>query len=210
MANPGRILIAFAVLMGTSCANGESARTGTRVTGRLVDGETGMPVSRRTFWVHGFNDEVDHQVSLEPADESTFSMELPTRDVRLRIFDMERKYELFERMYAAAEGSLDVEVRLAPTHWIRLHGKVLWRDGANLRPPREGDENVRSVMVHVSSSGSSSFRLDLARDGSYSERVPRDLLSILTIDTSRGPTPRQIDLRDATEDERQLDIVLEE
>jgi hypothetical protein len=43
----------------------------------------------------------------------------------------------------------------------------------------------------------------------YSIRVPRELLRVMTINTSHGVVPRELDLRGATETERALDLILE-
>lgn len=174
------------------------------MTGRLVDGETGRPVSRRTFWVHGFSDDVGRQVSLDPgADDSAFALALPTPDVRLRVYDGERAYELWERRFTAEAGALDVEVRLVPTHWIRLHGKVLWRDGERLRPPSEGDGNVRDVIVYLDGQ-----TLRIADDGAYSIRVPRSPHRVAVVDTNYRASQPGIDLTGAADDEREMDILL--
>jgi hypothetical protein len=118
------------------------------------------------------------------------------------------EYEVFEQNFTATGGVLDVEVRLKPSHWIVLHGKVLWRDGAKLRPIRDGDGNVSHALISIHQQDSAEM-LSLADDGSYCVRVPREALRICAVDTNRAPNPNAIDLRGATEAERQFDVILE-
>jgi hypothetical protein len=132
-------------------------------------------------------------------------MVLPTPNIRLRIADKEDAYGLYEERFVGRDRALDVEVRLKPTHWIRLHGRVLWRDRERLRPFHEGDKLVLSAIINV---GPSEIRVH--EDSTYSVRVPRELVDVMTLDTNRGAHPRTIDLRGTSEVERPLDIVLEE
>jgi hypothetical protein len=210
MGTCGRLflLVGFAGL--AACSGGVPLGSGTRVTGRLVDDETGKPVARSTFYVHAFDDAAKLQVSLDPSDDTDFALTMggtsvDGRRIRLRIPDLSHTYELWESTLEEQDGVLDVEVRLKPTHWVRLHGKVLWRDGDRLRPIHEGDGNVRHAMVRAGPAG---LRPD--RDGSYSVKAPRELLPVLTIDTNRSAHPKEIDLRGVTEDEFEVDVVLEE
>jgi hypothetical protein len=183
------------------------------VRGRLVDAETGKAVARTQIWVHGFNDEADYEVSLERDEDATsFVLRLPERKVRLRVYDGEHVYALFEKNFMApASGPLDVEVRLEPTHWIVLHGRVLNRDGDVLTPVRrEESADLRPRMggdpiIGIGPAGSVYYD----DDGNYTVRVPRELLEITTLDTNRVANPRQLDLRGVKEDERAWDVILE-
>ncbi len=193
-------------LLGAGCGGGAGVGEQdlcVRVTGRLVDDETGRPVSRDAIYIHAFNDEVPYQVSLEPDDETTFELGAPEPNVRLRIADTSNEYELYERTFTVENGALDVEVRLKPTHWVRLHGTVLWRDGAAPRPLREGDGNVRHGQVSLGRYG-----LHAQEDGTYATRVPRERFEVLVINTSYSPQPREVDLRGVTGEEHELDFVL--
>jgi hypothetical protein len=177
-----------------------------RVTVRLIDAETRRPVPRLELWVHGFNDAIDAQSSLWPGDErSTFELWLPEPEVRLRIADRTDQYELFERRFVAEGQRLDLEVELQPTHWIRLHGRVLWDDGGTLRPvgftpPRK----VGNPMISIGPSG----EIDRDGEGRYSVRVPREELTTNVVSSALRVHPPRLDLRGATETERELDLVL--
>ena len=50
--------------------------------------------------------------------------------------------------------------------------------------------------------------LDPGADGTYTEKAPRALLEILTINTSYHQTPRQVDLRGDLGDAYRLDVIL--
>jgi hypothetical protein len=191
------------VLGAVACARETVPTGGVRVRGRLVDDTTGIEVPRRDFWVHGFSDSVKEQVSLPSAPESSFSLVLPARDVRLRVADGSNRYRLYEERFTATGDVLDVEVRLVPTGWVRLHGRVLVRDGARLRPPPITGEMGSMPRVHVGRA-----LLEYREDGSYSERVPRELLRVLTTDTALDVHPKEVDLRGVTADDHALDFVL--
>lgn len=196
-------VFAAALIVGCSGA-------GTRVTGRLIDDETGKPVARSTFYIHAFDDAAKLQVSLDPDDDTDFSLRvtgtsIDGRKIRLRVPDLSNRYELYEKTFEEQDGVLDVDVRLKPTHWVRLHGKVLWRDGKVLRPIQEGDGNVRHAQV---SAGRAGLRPD--SDGNYSVRAPRELLKVLTINTNRAVHPKEIDLSGFKGDEFEQDVTLGE
>lgn len=200
------VLVLVAVPVAAGCSGG-----GTRVTGRLVDAETGKPVPRSTFYVHAFDDAAKLQVSLDPDDDADFSLRMTGtsidgRKIRLRIPDLSNTYELWEQTFEEQDGVLDVDVRLKPTHWVRLHGKVLWRDGAVLRPLGEETQgNVRNAQV---SAGRVGLRPDAA--GNYSVKAPRELLKVLTINTNRRAEPSEIDLSACKSDEFEQDVTLAE
>jgi len=50
---------------------------------------------------------------------------------------------------------------------------------------------------------------DHAEDGSFSVRLPRESLQILTIDTSLSPVQRSLDLSAVQGDEFAFDVILE-
>jgi hypothetical protein len=179
------------------------------VRGRLVDAETGAPVKRERIYVHAFNDAEKVQVSLDPDEgESTFRLRLPSPEIRLRVPDLEHRYKLFEKRFtAAADGELEVEVRLEPTHWIRLHGHIQYRESGKLRPVDHGDGSMGCCpLIDI---GPRSW-IDYDDDGAYSVLVPRELLKIRMVDTPCHPVPAELDLRGATGDERTFDLYLEQ
>jgi hypothetical protein len=221
---PARAAAALLLALAAgACDPGRGSADGTgpgggpiRVTGRLLDAETRCPVSRAHLWVHGFNDDParprrapsKQQRSLAPdRDATTFEFNLVESTIRLRIADRSHEYELFERAFTATNGALDVDVLLVPTHWIRLHGRFLQRDRGKTRPLYGGDGSMGShPFVDI---GPASW-IDYDDEGRYSVRVPRELLRVAAVDTSRHPVPREIDLRGVTEDEREQDFVFEE
>ena len=175
------------------------------VTVRLVDDETGKPVSRAGNYVHAFNDATGHQVSLDPADETEFELEMPAPEIRLRVPDRTNTYELFEEDFVAKDGVLDVEIRLRPTHWIRLHGTLLWKDtDGTLRPLSEGDGNVRKAAL----SAGRGVGFAPGSDGTYSVNAPREVLEIVSINTNYRHAPTRVDLSNETGDDYALDLVL--
>ncbi len=174
-----------------------------RVTGRLVDAETGEPVSRETLYIHASNDATGEQVSLEPADSSDFALHMTAPSIRLRIPDLEHRYELYEEDLVAEAGVLDVEVRLTPTHWIRLHGQVRWRDDAGqLRPLESGNQQVSKALISLGER-----HLDWGGDGHYSVLVPRELKPFSVVNSGYQIHPKEVDLRGDLGDEYELDLV---
>jgi hypothetical protein len=178
------------------------------VRGRLVDAETGAPVRRDRVYVHAFDDATKVQVSLEPdPTASTFELHLPSPEIRLRVYDMEGVHALYEKSFTApADGKLDVEVRLEPTHWIRLHGHFYYRVADRVWPVDNGDGSMGCCpLIEIGPRSS----VDHDDDGAYSLLVPRELLKIGMVDTACHPVPAELDLRGATGDEREFDLYLE-
>lgn len=185
------------------------------VTGRLLDAETGRPVSRAKIWIHGFNDDPadpahrslpKQQRSLAPGDATTFEFNLVEPTIRLRVADGEHVYELFEQELTARDGRLDVDVRLTPTHWVRLHGRVFWRENGKLEPFVPTRSRWRGATICLSRGNSP----EPDDRGNYSVLVPRELIKVLTIDSPRRVEPHEIDLRAERGDERAQDFVFEE
>jgi hypothetical protein len=184
------------------------------VTGRLLDAETGRPVSRKTVWIHGFNDtrpdpkfpNVCEERSLAPDDPTTFAMNLLDPTIRLRVYDKSHAYEMFEVTLVAHDQALDVDVRLRPTHWVRLHGRVFWREGGALKPFVRKPERWKKNQIVLSPGDS----LEPDEDGNFSHLVPRELLKVLLISSERRVTPHEVDLREERGDEHAQDFVFEE
>ncbi len=98
-------LVLFLPLVLEGCAGKEAGSGDFLVRGRLLDDETGLPVSRSTIYVHAFNDSTGFQVSLEPADSSEFgarvsiaedgsySVRVPRRALRLLAINTSRGLE---------------------------------------------------------------------------------------------------------------------
>jgi hypothetical protein len=203
------VALAAVALAAAACAAEPPPPSGVRVSGRILDSETGLPVPRDHVWVHGFSDDAGAQVSLKPeSGDAPFSLDLPTRSVRLRVVDASRKYEVWERTLSADGPSLETDVHLVPTHLVLVHVIVRWRDGAALRPLSDGDGNVRQAMLSFSDTGSGSD-VEHAGAGEYSLRLPRKTLRVLVVDTNRHATPNTLDLSGFQGDETTAEFVLE-
>lgn len=173
--------------------------------GRIVDAETGAPVPRTSIFVHAFDDATKRQVSLKPDDDDAFELTAPAATVRLRVADTSGRYELNQQTFTVTGGAWDGTIRLVPTHFVRLHGRILWRDGDRLRPPSEGDGRVVNAFLGIGGKSG----VYPKEDGSYSVRVPRELIRILPVNTSLGPNPATLDLAGFEGDEKEYDIILE-
>jgi hypothetical protein len=198
-----RLALVLAVASG---ACGSPPGQDLRISGRLVDAETGRPVPRTAIYIHAFDDATKRRVTLDP-EQGDDSFELTTTWplVRLRVADTSNEYRLDERTLTVTGAAWDGTIRLVPTHWVLVHGRVLWRDGTTLRPPSQGDGNVRHAGVSFGRAGG----VRHAEDGSFSVRLPRESLPILTIDTNRTPAQKSLDLTGVTGDEFAFDVILE-
>ena len=201
---PVRRLLLLAALVA-ACADEEPE--GYRVRGSLLDGETGEPVSRATFYVHAFHDATDHQVSLDPADPATFEMVMPAAEVRLRIADKSRRYRLYEERHVLHRGDNELDVRLEPTHFVRLHGRVL---DADTGEPLERTEGIGGdARLHVrDEDGKDGIVTVPDEDGSYSVRVPRHRLRFRFVNTGKGPVEPTLDLSGYEGDAFEHDILM--
>jgi hypothetical protein len=198
-----RALLALVLAVATGACGSPSGPSFT-ISGRLVDAETGRPVPRTAIYVHAFDDATKRKVSLSPDDDDAFELTTTWPVVRLRVADTSNEYRLDERTLTIAGDAWDGTIRLVPTHRVRVHGRVLWRDGANLRPPSEGDGGVRHAQVSFGRAG-----VNHAEDGSYSVRLPREKLDILTINTSGTPVQKTLDLSAVQGDDFAFDVILE-
>jgi hypothetical protein len=200
-----RLLLALLAASLAGCANGSAPPGSVVVRGRIVDAETGEPVPRTSIHVHAFDDATKRKVSLAPEDDDAFELTAPAATVRLRVADTSGRYLLNEQTFTVAGGVWDGTVRMVPTHHVHLHGRILWRDGEKLRPPSEGDGSVQHAFLGIGPK----YGVRPAEDGSYSVRVPRELLPLRTVNTSRGPNPATLDLTGFEGDEKEYDIILE-
>src|SRR5262245_35795805 len=187
------------------CAAGSAPAGTVTIRGRLVDAETGERVARTTIFVHAIDDANGGVVTAKPDAADSFELAGLPPTVRLRVADTSDRYRLNEQQVTVPGESLDTTISLVPTHWVRLHGRVLWRDGERLRPPSEGDGDV----VHGFLCIGPKYGIRPEKDGSYSVRVPREVVEIAKVNTSRSPSPHTVDLREVAGDEKELDIILE-
>jgi hypothetical protein len=187
-------------------AGSSSPHRGTvELSGRLVDGETGKPVSRRRTYMQAFADGSRlPSAKLEPEDTPRFAFNLTGDDIRIEVWDKDGQYERLERTFKLGENSKDVELRLTPARRVLVHGRVLWRDAGKLRPPAEGDSSVRDAVVSIGG-----VSLVLSNDGSFAVRLPRKKLPVMTVNTRRDPIPEVIDLSTTDKSDMEQDIILE-
>jgi hypothetical protein len=201
-----RLLLLFLAATLAGCTAATAPPGSVVLRGQLVDAETGKPVPRTSIYVHAFDDATKRQVTVNP-DEDEDSFELTTQwpVVRLRVADKSKEYELNEQTLTVTGSAWNGTIRLVPTHRVLVRGRVLWRDGDKLRPPSEGDGGVRHAQVSFGRAGG----VPLADDGSYRVRLPRQSLPILTINTSRKPAQKSLDLSAVQGDEFAFDVILE-
>lgn len=200
-----RALLALVLTVSAGACGSPSSQDVT-ISGRIVDAETGRPVPRNSIYIHAFDDATKRQVTVKPdKDEDSFELTTQWPVVRLRVADTSKRYELNEQTLTVTGGAWDGTIRLVPTHWVRLHGRILWREGDKLRPPSEGDGTVRHAFVGIG--GRSGIYPE--EDGSYSVRVPREVVKILTVNTSLGAAQESLDLTTVVGDEHAFDIILE-
>ena len=193
------------VLAAAAAACGSQPAANVTISGRIVDAETGRPVARKSIFIHAFDDATKRQVSLRPADDDAFELTTTWPTVRLRVADVSDEYRLDEQTFTVTGNAWDGTIRLVPTHWVLLHGRLLWRDGARLRPPSEGDGAVRHAFLGIGPK----HDVHAADDGSYSVRVPREVVAILTVNTSLAPSQKSLDLTAVQGDEFAHDVILE-
>jgi len=200
-----RALLALVLAVAAGACGSPSGPSYT-ISGRLVDAETGRPVPRTAIYIHAFDDATKRQVTVErEEDDDSFVLKTTWPVVRLRVADTSNEYRLDERTLTIAGDAWDGTIRLVPTHRVRVHGRVLWRDGTKLRPPSEGDGRVSEAHVYFGRDGGA----DCTEDGSYSVRLPREKFDILTINTSLSPAQKSLDLSAVKGDEFAFDVILE-
>jgi len=181
---------------------------GFRIRGRLVDAETGEPVSRESIYVHAFHDATHHQVTLDPESASTYEVEMPAAEVRLRIADKSRRYKLYEERYVFEPGTNEFDVRLEQTHFVLLHGRVLDKETGK---PLERSEGLgRAARMHIDEVNGDYGSVTVPKaDGSFSVRVPRSLLRIRFVNTAKTPADPALDLRGVDGDTCERDVLMD-
>lgn len=178
------------------------------LTGTIVDSETGAPISRRDIFVHAFNDSIDLEISLEPADESTFTVRLPLPEVRLRIADKSDQYHLFESRIDIPVAGLNHQVQLVPTHFVRLHGQLLTIENGVWKSKAPGAGHF-GISFALDGDRPGIWPCTLSSSASFEVHLPRDRLRIFLIDTELSPNPSCIDLTGIGTDLVELEIRLE-
>jgi hypothetical protein len=186
----------------------------------FIDTETGERVSRRDLWVEVHNDGSEVDVEIERAVASTFIVRMPEPEVRLRIGDYTDRYREYETTLLVPPTGLDHVVRLIPTHFVLLKGRLLERErGAWVPmrlPPNDGmlhgwpqlhldldDEQLDSESAQPRASWSISPK----DDSSFELRLPRKRLRLDgAINTALAPETPVLDLTEFVGDVLQLDI----
>jgi hypothetical protein len=205
---PTRVLTGLCtalLLLAGACASDPSHL----LHGRVIDAETGEPVSRRTMYVHFFCDEIDFQRTLDPEDASTYSVRLPRPTVRVRAADRSGVYALFEQTLTIDGEALEHDIRLTPTHFVLLRGRAIDAvTGEAIRPTGGwGSGPVLHLDADKVGWGKSGVTLD--DEGAFSLRVPRAKLRVRAINTSKRIVNPVIDLTGYEADERDVKIRFE-
>jgi hypothetical protein len=182
-----------------------------RVSGRLLADEGGAEVSRETLYVHLYADGVGLHKTINPGPGTTFEALMPQGEVRVRVFDADHVYALFEDVVKLAGATQTLELRLKPSNYIRLHGRVL--DAATGEPitPSDPDGTAGStVAFYFQHSGMPlhTGTVSPAADGSYSLKVPRGVITILAVNTAKKLKLDTVDLTGDAGDDRTFDIEL--
>lgn len=175
------------------------------IRGRLIDTETGAPVSRVNVNVHLFNDAAKAQVSFPLEDEATFVARMPGAGVRLRVIDRTDKYRFFERNLEIPATGLETVVELVPTHFVLVKGRLL----ENGKAPRveAGVIGGTPLLGFAWDDDCKGTDYD-ADDGSFEVRLPRTRVEVQMLDTGLGPVPPILDLTGVTVDVVVQDICL--
>ena len=144
-----------------------------RLSGTLLDAETGEAVPRAGIYVHVFCDEVNLQKTVNPDEtKSDFEVLVPKPKVRLRVYDGSHVYALYERTMTLASKTERVEVRLEPTNYIKLRGRVL--DGSTGKPIPPPDPATAREIETLKNKIDSNQR-DLAQERERSHKLQRKL-----------------------------------
>jgi hypothetical protein len=206
---PTRILTGLAaalLLMGAGCASEPSHQ----LRGRVLDAETGEPVSRQNMYVHFFCDEIDFQQSLDPEDEPTYSVRLPQPKVRIRAADGSAAYALFEQTLTIEGEALEYDIRLTPTHFVLLRGRAI--DAVTGKAIRASGGMGGGPLLYFDAEqvGWSKGMIGLDDEGAFSLRVPRAKLTVRAVNTPKRIAKPVIDLTGYEADEREVEIRFEQ
>ncbi len=205
---PTRILTfqaAALLLVGAGCASEPSHL----LRGRVIDAETREPVSRRTMYVHFFCDETGFQLTLDPEDESTYSVRLPLPRVRVRAADGSGVYALFEQTLTIEGEALEYDIRLTPTHFVLLRGRAVDAVTGEAIRPTGGMGSGPLLYLDADKVGWSKSMVRLDDEGTFSLRVPRAKLTVRAVNTPKRIVNPVIDLTEYEADERDVKLRFE-
>jgi hypothetical protein len=155
---------------------------GYRLHGRILDAETGTPVSREHAYLHFFCDAIDVQKSFDPADLTSYDVRMPRAEIRIRIKDKTEEYALFEKTVTVDGNDREYDIRLVPTHFVLLRGRAI-----DVATGQAVEQHGHGPLLYFDAEpgdwGRSMVRLD--DDGAFTLRVPRAKLRIQAVDTSK-------------------------
>jgi len=211
------IAIGIVFLALSSCGPRFAGHGNYEIRGSLVDAETGAPVSRKEIYLHVSNDAIKDQTAVEREDESTFTVRVLRPDVRLRVYDPTNQYQLYETRLIVPKPGLDTVVRLVPTHYVVLKGRLLVdKDGSWVPIPEPeyvpgaphliGGQPLLSFDWEGGGTSWSAFHVD--ENGAFEVRLPRALVRVVVLDTGLNHDPPFIDLTRSTVDVIERDIHL--
>ena len=202
---PQRALVFVAALLFAGCGCSVVPGEGDlRVSGWLVDAETGESVSREDIYIHAYDDTTGEQLTLEHSKSSEFAFDTESSVVRFLIVDKGHKYKKYERVYDLQKDGVELEAALQPTHFVRVSGRVLVGSSKEqLRPIRSSPELGATPFVHLGDE-----RLKLDSSGRYSTRLDRELHRVQRLNFGGEVHPTELDLRGCEKDEFQFDVTL--
>lgn len=178
----------------------------------FVDAETSALVSRNPLWFEASNVATGETVS--PGyylHQSSFTVRMPLPDVRLRVQDWTSEYRKHEETFVVPPTGIDCVIRLVPTHFVLLKGRLLVEDhGQWVKLPREphtgaiGENLLLSFCTEERNYGDANID-----NGIFEIRLPRDRFEILILDSPfAAEEPRVLDLTGVKDDVIERDFHL--
>ncbi|HTF90981.1 MAG TPA: hypothetical protein VK843_21380 [Planctomycetota bacterium] len=209
------MVVCIVCLALSACATNHAAKSDYVIRGSIVDAETGAPIAHKDLHIDAFDDAQQWWKSPEAGDEATFNLRLPQSDAWLVVRDFTNRYQLYQTKIAVPPPGLDFVVRLEPTHFVVLKGRMLVeKDGAWVAAPASvRASEVKPVLrggpllsLHWMQGGSNV--IDVRPDGSFEVRVPRARVEAMVVATPLTTEPRYLDLTGETADVIERDIHL--
>ncbi len=205
-------LLGLALVFPTAgCGSSRDAAPPGHVTleGRLIDAETGEPISRDGMFVHLFCDDLDVQNSLEREDTMRYRAIMPGRTIRVRVFDPSRTYHRFEETITVAGAERRFDIALQPTGYVTLHGRAVIADsGQVIIPDRGAAIGAGGPLFYIGIADGSvrDSTVSLDATGRYSLKVPRATIRIDSVNSALSPIERTLDLTGYEADAFEYDI----
>jgi hypothetical protein len=174
----GRILGVACVVFLTSCGT-EGPPTGRVVRGSVVDADTGAPVACEHLTVEALDAVTGRGPAARVGPDARFVV-AASAAVRLVVRDASDAFAPYEAALDVPEAGADHRVRLRPTNYVLLRGRVLWRDGAVADVPIAIGDGLRPVARRP--------------DGTYEVRLPPTRHAVRALDGRCRLLTREIDL----------------